>query len=119
MDVLLCKQRPSQFPQIYSPLVHPKVTGLISSQLQGAALATLLTLTVSMILKCCWSLSPLLNGLVNGLLFLIWAAGLGLLINAMRATILRQCTVDYWGDQTGVYVCISYKLLLAFATTGT
>ncbi|RDW56782.1 hypothetical protein BP6252_13966 [Coleophoma cylindrospora] len=86
--------------------------------LQGAGLATLLYLTISLLVRCCRTINPIHNLIVNGFLFAIWSAAFGLLANAMRGTITRVCTKALWGNDTGVMVCVRYKVLFVFAGLG-
>ncbi|KAF4337935.1 hypothetical protein FBEOM_8190 [Fusarium beomiforme] len=61
---------------------------------------------------------PKTSAVVNAVLAALWAAGYGLLINAMEPTILIPCTMRRWGNDRGILVCGLYKTLLAAGGTG-
>jgi hypothetical protein len=86
--------------------------------LQGAALATLITLVVTGILRWRHRLSALLNGAINFVASALWIAGFGLLADAMSETIFDACVPALWGNQTGLKICRLYKLLFAASLLG-
>ncbi|VUC25713.1 unnamed protein product [Clonostachys rosea] len=87
-------------------------------KLQGSAILTLVTNLVMGLWIFFRSWIPKVSATVNGILAATWAAGYGLLIDAMKSTITTPCSVAYWGDNRGILVCSLYKALLAAGAVG-
>jgi hypothetical protein len=86
--------------------------------LQGSAMLTLVTNLVMGLWIFFRSWIPKISATVNGILAATWAAGYGLLIDAMKSTIATPCSVAYWGDNRGILICSLYKTLLAAGAVG-
>ena len=91
---------------------------LTTSQLQGSALATIITT----VLFRGWSIfrGPIPNicSPVSGFLMGTWAGGFATLVEAMRENLTWPCTIAYWGNSQGVLVCSLYKTLFVGAGVG-
>ncbi|CEL05266.1 hypothetical protein ASPCAL06384 [Aspergillus calidoustus] len=84
-----------------------------------AAFLSLLNLTLTTILHCCYGLSPRLSLITNTIVFIIWAIALVLLSWSLSHTILTTCNSTYWGTSTGITVCRIFKALFTFTIIGT
>ncbi|KAH7169637.1 uncharacterized protein B0J16DRAFT_393561 [Fusarium flagelliforme] len=56
---------------------------------------------------------PKTSAVVNTVLAALWVVGYGLLVDAIKPTILMPCTVRRWGNERGSLVCSLYKTLLS------
>ena len=83
-----------------------------AEQLQGSALATI----ISNIAMGLWLRfrppAPLTTTIVNAILFSLWTTGFGFLVDSTKATIPVPCNTANWGDSRGIQVCSLYKTLL-------
>ncbi|KAM5342200.1 hypothetical protein ACJ41O_015231 [Fusarium nematophilum] len=86
--------------------------------LQGSAMATLVSNLVMGLWIVFRSPVPKTSAVVNTVLAALWAAGYGLLIDAIEPTIMMPCTARRWGNGRGILVCSLYKTLLAAGGTG-
>ncbi|KAL4873021.1 hypothetical protein BDV12DRAFT_115417 [Aspergillus spectabilis] len=84
-----------------------------------AAFLSLLNLTLTTILHCCYGLSPRLSLITNSIVFVIWAVSLVLLSWSVSHTILTTCNSTYWATSTGITVCRIFKSLFTFTIIGT
>ncbi|KAL4886997.1 hypothetical protein BJY04DRAFT_44948 [Aspergillus karnatakaensis] len=84
-----------------------------------AAFLSLLSLTLTTFLHCCYGLSPKLSLILNTIVFIIWAISLVLLSWSVSHTILTTCNSTYWGTSTGITVCRIFKALFTFTIIGT
>ncbi|KAI9859202.1 MAG: hypothetical protein M1824_003888 [Vezdaea acicularis] len=80
-----------------------------------ASISTVVLIILTTILHFCRSLSPKLNSAFNLALFLLWGFGFGLLAWATHGTLWAGCTLDNWGNDTGVLVCKTYTAQWALA----
>lgn len=100
--------------QLKDLIIHLTYYDANWSQLQSAALATIVALVVITVVGICLRKASMLsNLLIDIFLSILWVVAFSLLSNAMRSTLLRECTVILWGDDQGVRICVLYKLLFA------
>jgi hypothetical protein len=71
-------------------------------------------------MHCFTGLNPRFNLWLNGVLFVLWTAGFGMLSWWASKTVFHVCDVQnvIGSDETGRMVCRIYKALYAFATLG-
>ncbi|KAK2761760.1 hypothetical protein FQN54_001588 [Arachnomyces sp. PD_36] len=86
--------------------------------LTTASILTLLNLTVTAVFDCCFRLSPLVSLVNNSILLVLWIASISLLSVSMKGTLYHSCSVENWGNDTGMMVCRIYKALFTFTVTG-
>ncbi|SPN99252.1 uncharacterized protein DNG_02289 [Cephalotrichum gorgonifer] len=86
--------------------------------LQGSALATLIATAATLLWGRFRGPVPLVSVLVSCTLSILWAAGFGLLVDAMKDDVMTPCTVAYWGDGHGILICSLYKTLFVAAGVG-
>ncbi|KAF2117064.1 hypothetical protein BDV96DRAFT_489979 [Lophiotrema nucula] len=79
---------------------------------------TLLSLTGTIVLHCCYGLNPILNLGLNSVLFVLWALGFALLTWWSSSTLSHVCNRANWDTETGVSICRIYKALFSFALLG-
>ncbi|KAJ5825625.1 hypothetical protein N7474_002763 [Penicillium riverlandense] len=82
-----------------------------------SSILSLLVILLTSIIQCICGLSTQLSMTLNTLLLLLWVISVALMSWSMSGTILTQCNTFYWGNDTGIAVCRSYKALLAFTVT--
>ncbi|KAL2835251.1 hypothetical protein BDW59DRAFT_5604 [Aspergillus cavernicola] len=83
-----------------------------------SAFLSLLNLTLTTTLHCCYGLSPRLSLITNSIIFVLWSISLVLLAWALSHTILTTCNATYWATSTGIAVCRIFKTLFTFNIIG-
>lgn len=86
--------------------------------LLAVSLATIASLSATIVLHCCCGLNPYINVFLNGTLFVIWTVSFSMLMYWSSGTLLHVCNVDNWKADVGIMVCRLYKALFAFALLG-
>ncbi|KAL4804513.1 hypothetical protein BDV18DRAFT_143317 [Aspergillus unguis] len=83
-----------------------------------AAFLSLVNLSLSTIVHCCYGLSPRLSLITNSIVFIVWAVAFILFAWSVSHTILTTCNATYWATSTGIAVCHIFKALFAFTIIG-
>jgi len=86
--------------------------------LLAASLLTIIGLTGTTIVYTCLGLAPLVNLIVNTVLFIMWSPGFGFLWYYSTGTLSHVCNKANWTGPTGIMVCRVYKALFAFSMLG-
>ncbi|KAG9228162.1 hypothetical protein BJ875DRAFT_260129 [Amylocarpus encephaloides] len=89
--------------------------------LLSVSLATIVSLTVTIILYNFTFLSPRYNLITNGGISAIWAMGFGMLSWSISTSnvLAKACTGSIWGGDAGAAVCRDYKALWSMTLVGT
>ncbi|KAF2728411.1 hypothetical protein EJ04DRAFT_504099 [Polyplosphaeria fusca] len=82
------------------------------------SLLTIVFLTATIVLHCCYGLNPILNLGLNSLLFILWAVGFALLAWWTSSTLSHVCNRANWDTNMGISICRVYKALFSFALLG-
>ena len=82
------------------------------------SLLTVAFLSATIVFHLFTGLSPRVNLGLNGLLFVLWAMGFGMLAYWMAGTLTHYCDILNWTDGTGIMVCRIYKSLFTFTLLG-
>jgi len=89
--------------------------------LLSVSLATIVSLTITIILYNFTYLSPRYNLVTNGAISAIWVMGLVMLTWSMDTShvLAKACTGPIWGSEAGAGVCRDYKALWSMTLVGT
>jgi len=86
--------------------------------LLSVSVFTLASFITTSILHHNRTLKPKFNAMINGFLSILWMLGFALLMWNLSVTLTHQCSIANWSTDAGVMVCMIYKTIAAFATTG-
>lgn len=105
----------------HTPRSREMKTRLNSIQLFLVSLATVVILTLTILLYNFRYLSPRFNLALNGSITFFWALGLGLLSWSVSSShvLEKTCTVSGWGGALQAGVCRDYKVLWSMTLIGT
>jgi len=89
--------------------------------LLSVSIATIVALTITIILYNFTYLSPRFNLILNGSISFFWALGFGLLSWSVSSShvLEKHCTGKVWGGMAEAGVCRDYKALWSMALIGT
>jgi hypothetical protein len=90
-------------------------------QLLSVSIATIVALTITIILYNFTYLSPRFNLVLNGTISFFWALGFGLLSWSISSShvLERECSGKEWHNFLAASVCRDYKALWSMALVGT
>jgi hypothetical protein len=118
-------------PFLKSMLQHPlTITSLDAEHfaipwtfivLLAVSLATIVSLTVTIVLYNFTYLSPRYNLLTNGAISAVWTMGFAMLTWSVSTShvLAKACTGPVWGGEAGAGVCRDYKALWSMTLVGT
>jgi hypothetical protein len=101
------------------------ITGWLANgvyiKLLCVSIATIASLTVTIILYNFTYLPPRFNLILNGSIFFFWALGFGFLTMAVakQSLLAKECTRSVWGGEDEAKICTDYKALWAMSLLGT
>ncbi|KAF2091866.1 hypothetical protein K490DRAFT_22372, partial [Saccharata proteae CBS 121410] len=79
---------------------------------------TIVFLSATIVLHCCYGLKPRLNIALNTSLLTIWTVGFALLARWSSPTLGHVCSKVTWHNEDGIMICRIYKALFAFSMLG-
>jgi hypothetical protein len=89
--------------------------------LLSVSLATIVSLSITIILYNFTYLSPRYNLITNGAISAVWAMGFAMLTWSISTShvLAKACTGPIWGGEAGAGVCRDYKALWSMTLIGT